>query len=113
MMLAVALIYYFFPNVDQPFKIVSPGSVLAVLAWLIATVVFSIYVSNFGNYNATYGSIGGIIALMFYFFISALTLLLGAEVNAVLYKAKAAGPEDNVDQQDRRDVKQDVDQDAA
>jgi membrane protein len=113
MMLVVALIYYFFPNVDQPFKIVSPGSVLAVLAWLIATVVFSIYVSNFGNYNATYGSIGGIIALMFYFFISALTLLLGAEVNAVLYKAKAAGPEDNVDQQDRRDVKQDVDQDAA
>lgn len=108
MMLAVALIYFFFPNVDQPFKIVSPGSVFAVLAWLIATVVFSIYVSNFGNYNATYGSIGGIIALMFYFFISALTLLLGAEVNAVLYKAKAAGPDDNVDQQDRREVKQDV-----
>lgn len=113
MMLAVALIYYFFPNVDQPFRIVSPGSVFAVLAWLIATVGFSIYVSNFGNYNATYGSLGGIIALMFYFFISAATLLLGAEINAVLYKATAAGPEDNVDQADREDVARAVKQDAA
>ena len=113
MILAVALIYYFFPNVDQPFRIVSPGSVFAVLAWLVATVAFSIYVSNFGNYNATYGSLGGIIALMFYFFISALTLLLGAEVNAVLYKAKAAGPEDNVDQQDRQEVAREVNRDAA
>jgi membrane protein len=113
MMLAVALIYYFFPNVDQPFRIVSPGSVLAVLAWLIATVAFSLYVSNFANYNATYGSLGGIIALMFYFFISAATLLLGAEVNAVLYKAAAAGPEDNVDQQDRQEVRQDVKKHAA
>lgn len=113
MMLAVALIYYFFPNVDQPFKIVSPGSVFAVLAWLVATVGFSIYVSNFGNYNATYGSLGGVIALMFYFFISAATLLLGAEVNAVLYKAKAAGPEDNVDEGDRQEVAREVNQDAA
>ncbi len=108
MMLAVALIYYFFPNVDQPFRIVSPGSVFAVLAWLVATIGFSIYVSNFGNYNATYGSLGGIIALMFYFFISAATLLLGAEVNAVLFKAKAAGPDDNVDQADADEVKRDV-----
>jgi membrane protein len=113
MMLAVALIYYFFPNVDQPFKIVSPGSVFAVLAWLVATVGFSIYVSNFGNYNATYGSLGGAIALMFYFFISAATLLLGAEVNAVLYKAKAAGPEDNVDEGDRQEVAREVNRDAA
>jgi membrane protein len=113
MMLAVALVYYFFPNVEQPFRIVSPGSVFAVLAWLVATVGFSIYVSNFGNYNATYGSLGGIIALMFYFFISAATLLLGAEVNAVLFKAKAAGPEDNVDQADRREVARDVNQDTA
>ncbi len=112
MMLAVAVIYYFFPNVDQPFNIVSPGSVFAVLAWLVATVGFSVYVSNFGNYNATYGSLGGVIALMFYFFISAATLLLGAEVNAVLYKAKAAGPEDNVDQADRREVAREVNQDA-
>lgn len=113
MMLAVALIYYFFPHVDQPFQIVSPGSVFAVLAWLVATVAFSIYVSNFGNYNATYGSLGGVIALMFYFYISAATLLLGAEVNAVLYKAKAAGPEDNVDEAKRQQARREVNPSAA
>lgn len=108
MMLAVALIYYFMPNVDQPFKLVSPGSVFAVIAWLVATVGFSIYVSNFGNYNATYGSLGGVIALMFYFFISAATLLLGAEINAVIFKAKAAGPDDNVEEGERQQAKQEV-----
>ncbi len=113
MMLAVALIYYFFPNVEQPFRFVSPGSVFAVIAWLVATVGFSIYVSNFGNYNATYGSLGGIIALMFYFFISAATLLLGAEVDAVLYKAKAAGPEGDVDEPDRHETERDTNKDAA
>lgn len=108
MMLAVAVVYFFFPNVEQPFRIISPGSVFAVLAWLVATVGFSIYVSNFGNYNATYGSLGGIIALMFYFFISAATLLLGAEVNAVIYKATAAGPEDNVDESERQEIRREV-----
>ncbi|HYH12707.1 MAG TPA: YihY/virulence factor BrkB family protein, partial [Thermomicrobiales bacterium] len=108
MMLAVALIYYFFPNVDQPFRIVSPGSVIAVLIWVIATVGFSFYISNFANYNATYGSLGGMIVLLLYFFISSAVLLFGAEVNAVLYKAEAATPEDNVDEADRREVKQEV-----
>jgi membrane protein len=108
MILAVALIYYFFPNVDQPFRIVSPGSVFAVLAWLVATVGFSIYLSNFGNYNATYGSIGGIIALMFYMFITAATLLFGAEINAVLFKATAATPEDNVEEAARQNTRRDV-----
>lgn len=112
MMLVVALVYYFFPNVDQPFRLVSPGSVIAVVAWLIATVGFSIYVSNFGSYNATYGSLGGIIVLMFYFFISAATLLFGAEVNAVLFKAKVAGPEDNVDEAERQETRRDVEADA-
>jgi membrane protein len=108
MMLAVALIYYFFPNVDQPFRVVSPGSVFAVLAWVVATVGFSFYLSNFGNYNATYGSIGGIIALMFYLFITAATLLFGAEINAVLYKATAATPADNVEEAERRETRRDV-----
>lgn len=107
MMLAVAVIYFFFPNVDQPFRIVSPGSVFAVLAWIVATFAFSIYVSNFGNYNATYGSLGGIIALMFYFFLSAATLLFGAEINAVLYKESAAQPGDNVEGSERHPISRD------
>jgi membrane protein len=112
MMFAVALVYYFFPNVDQPFKIVSPGSVVAVVAWVIATIAFSFYVSNFANYNATYGSLGGIIMLLFYFFISSAVLLVGAEVNAVIFKAAHADQEENVDERDREQVKQDVTQPA-
>ncbi len=86
----------------------SPGSVFAVIAWVAATIGFSIYVSNFGNYNATYGSLAGVIILLFYFFISSAVLLLGAEVNAVLYKAKAAGPEDNVDEGERQEARREV-----
>lgn len=87
MVIAVALMYYFFPNVDQPFRLVSPGSIIAVISWVLATVGFSIYLSNFSNFNATYGSLGGVVVLMLYFFISSITLLVGAEVNAVIYKA--------------------------
>jgi membrane protein len=87
MVVAVALMYYFFPNVDQPFRLVSPGSVVAVVSWVLATFGFSIYLSNFSNFNATYGSLGGVVVLMLYFFVSSITLLAGAEVNAVIYKA--------------------------
>jgi membrane protein len=97
MVLAVALIYYFFPNVDQPFQIVSPGSVVAVLTWVVASIGFSIYVSNFADYNATYGALGGVIVLLLYFYISSMVLLLGAEVNAVIYKAKYGSEDDNVE----------------
>ncbi len=92
LLLAIAVIYYVAPNVDQPFRLITPGSVLAVAAWVVATLGFSFYVSNFGNYSATYGSLGGVVVLLLYFFISAATLLLGAEVNAVIYKARYGSP---------------------
>ncbi len=97
MVLAVALIYYFFPNVDQPFRIVSPGSLIAVVVWVIATLAVSVYLSNFGNYNATYGSLAGVIALLFYLFVSSAILLLGAEVNAVIFKADSHTDKSNVE----------------
>lgn len=84
LMLAVALIYYFAPNVDQQFRFITPGSVLAVVVWVAASLGFSYYVSNFANYSATYGSIGAIIVLLLYFFLSSVVLLFGAEVNAVI-----------------------------
>ena len=108
MVLAVALIYYFFPNVDQPFVVVSPGSVVAVLGWVIATLGFSFYLSNFGNYNATYGSLAGVIILLFYFFISSAVLLMGAEVNAVIFKAHPETDEENVEQQDIENAKEEA-----
>ena len=97
MVLAVALIYYFFPNVDQPFRIVSPGSLIAVIVWIIATLGVSLYLSSFGNYNATSGSLGGVIALLFYLFVSSAILLLGAEVNAVIFKADPHTDKSNVE----------------
>lgn len=91
LMLAVAIIYYFGPNVDQPFRFITPGSVLAVSVWIAASLGFSYYVSNFADYGATYGSLGAVIVLLFYFFISAAVLLFGAEVNAQLYHHAAEG----------------------
>ncbi|UFH48044.1 YihY/virulence factor BrkB family protein [Pseudomonas sp. KNUC1026] len=84
MMMAVALIYYVMPDVKQQFRFITPGSVLAVVVWIIASVGFGIYVKSFSNYNAMYGSIGAIIVLLLYFYISAAVLLLGAEMNAVI-----------------------------
>ena len=84
MMIAVALIYYVMPDVRQKFRFITPGSVLAVLVWIIASLGFAFYVKTFANYNAMYGSIGAIIVLLLYFYISSAVLLLGAEMNAVI-----------------------------
>ena len=88
--LAAAVVYYVAPNVDQPFRLITPGSVLAVVLQVAASLGFSFYVSTFGTYGATYGSLGGVVVLLLYFFISAAALLLGAEVNAVIYHAAAS-----------------------
>lgn len=85
LMFIVALVYFLLPNVDQPFRFITPGSILAVLVWIAASLGFSYYVRTFANYSATYGSLGAIIVLLFYFFLSAAVLLFGAEVNARLY----------------------------
>jgi len=92
LMLAAALVYYVAPDVSQPFRLITPGAALAVVIWVLASVGFSIYVSSFGNYSATYGSLGGVIVLLFYFYLSSAVLLLGAEVNAELHKATRGAP---------------------
>lgn len=84
LMVAVALIYYVMPDVKQRFRLITPGSVLAVVVWIIASLGFGYYVKTFADYNAMYGSIGAIIVLLLYFYISAAVLLLGAEMNAVI-----------------------------
>lgn len=86
--LAIALIYYVAPDVPphipHKFKLITPGSVLAVLIWVVSSAGFSYYVQNFGNYNVTYGSIGAVIVLLLYLNLSAAALLYGAEVNAII-----------------------------
>lgn len=86
LILAGSLIYWAAPNCKQDFRLITPGAILAISVWVLATLGFKYYVTNFANYNAMYGSIGAIIALLFYFFISAAVLLFGAEVNAVIQR---------------------------
>jgi len=88
MVFTVALLYYFSPDVNQPFRWITPGGLIGVLLWVLASVAFSFYVNNFGSYNKTYGSIGVVIILLLYLYISSLTVLFGATLNATLVKMK-------------------------
>lgn len=87
LMLAVGLIYWLFPNVSgQPFRFVTPGAVIAVIVWILASLGFSYYVANFSSYSKTYGAMASVIILLLYFFISAIILLFGAEINSETYR---------------------------
>jgi len=61
---AMAFVYWAAPNVDIPFRWVSPGAAFFIVAWTVATVVFSVYVSNFGSYQSTYGTLGGVVVVL-------------------------------------------------
>lgn len=85
----VAVVYYLAPAAEQKFRWVTPGSVLAVALWLAMSYALRSYVTHFANYYATYGSIGGVILLMLWLYLSGVALLLGAEVNAEIEHAAA------------------------
>jgi membrane protein len=88
--LMFALLYWAAPNVKQPgFRWVSPGGILAVVGWLIASAAFAFYVANFGSYNKTYGALGGVIVFLVWLWISNIMILLGAEFNAELERERA------------------------
>ncbi len=85
-----ALLYWAAPNVKHPgFRWISPGGVLAVLGWLIASGAFALYVSNFSSYNKTYGALGGVVVFLVWLWISNIMVLLGAEFNAELERERA------------------------
>jgi membrane protein len=84
MMFLWAVAYYVLPDVEQRFRFITPGSVGGVLLWVLASWGFSQYVVNFGSYDKTYGSIAGIIVLLLWIWLSALVMLVGAEVNALI-----------------------------
>ena len=84
-----ALLYWASPNVKHPkFRWVTPGGVLAVLLWLVASAGFALYVASFGHYNKTYGSLGGVIVFLIWLWISNVVILLGAEFNAELERSR-------------------------
>ncbi|MFK2826151.1 YihY/virulence factor BrkB family protein [Bacillus sp. B190/17] len=76
-------LYYLAPNLSIKCVSVFPGAIFAVIGWMAVSLGFSFYVNNFGNYSATYGSIGGIIVLMIWFYLSAMIILIGGEINAL------------------------------
>ncbi|MFC4735804.1 YihY/virulence factor BrkB family protein [Bacillus daqingensis] len=79
-------LYTVAPNMKIPFKSVIPGAVAATIGWMAASYGFSIYISNFGNFSATYGSLGGMIILMLWMFLTGIILLIGAEINAIHFR---------------------------
>jgi len=78
-----SILYYFSPNVKHPkFSFITPGGLLGVLVWIIASAAFAFYVANFGSYNKTYGALASVIVFLVWLWISNIAILLGAEVNA-------------------------------
>lgn len=90
MLFALALIYDICPDVAHDWRWVTPGSVCAVALWLILSLGFKAYVEHFGNYNAAYGSIAGVIVLMLWLYLTGIVMLLGGEINAQIEQAAAA-----------------------
>ncbi|MCG3420903.1 YihY/virulence factor BrkB family protein [Oceanobacillus jordanicus] len=80
------ILYRFAPNKRIPFKYIFPGALTASILWLLISLGFSFYISNFSNYSATYGSLGGIIVLMIWFFLTGMVLMIGAVVNVLNYR---------------------------
>src|SRR5262249_3735416 len=86
-MLALALTYYLLPDVEQEFKLITPGSVVGSILWLLATWGFTYYAEHFGNYNVAYGSLAGIAILLTWMYIGGVIFILGGEMNAIIEHA--------------------------
>jgi membrane protein len=83
LLLVFAAVLYLAPNVEHPrWQLVTPGSVFAVVVWLVASGLFAVYTSTFSSYNKTWGSLAAVIVMLTWLWLSGLSLLLGAEINA-------------------------------
>lgn len=98
-LLAFGLIYYFAPNVEEAsWHWVSPGAVMGVALWLVVSFGFSLYLSYFNSYNATYGSLGAVIILMLWFYLTGAAILIGGEINSEIEHAAAEAGEPDAKQ---------------
>jgi membrane protein len=88
---AIGLVYYFAPDAEQDWVWITPGAVLGTLLWVLVSLLFRFYVVNFADYNATYGAVGGVMVLMLWFYLSSLSILMGAELNAEIEHASPYG----------------------
>jgi membrane protein len=88
-MVMLALLYYAAPNAKLPgFKWISPGSIVAVIVWIVASALFAFYVANFSSYNKTYGTLGGVVSFLVWMWITNLAVCFGAELNAELERSR-------------------------
>jgi membrane protein len=98
MVLGLAVLYRLAPDRDDPkWRWVSWGAVIATVLWLVGSAAFALYAANFGSYDQTYGSLGGVVVLLLWLYITALVVVLGAEINAALetqtVRDSTTGPE--------------------
>jgi membrane protein len=90
-LLALALIYNLGPDLHRPWRWTTPGSLLAVLAWVAASLVFRVYVHYFSSYSRSYGSLGAVMVLLLWLYITGLAILAGGAIDAQLGRARKAG----------------------
>ena len=95
LLLAFSVIYYLAPNVEQKFKFITAGSVVGVVVLLVASLAFAWYTQNFGNYDATYGSVGAVMVLMMWLYIAGLAILFGSEINALIKRHDTSGQQND------------------
>ena len=83
LMMGLAVLYHYGPDRDQPkWRWTSPGAAVAATLWLLGSLLFSLYTANFAKYNETYGSLGAVVVLMLWLYLTSLSVVVGAEVNA-------------------------------
>ena len=87
----IGLIYYFGPDADQDWEWMTPGAITATALWLVISLLFKLYVSNFTDYEKSYGTVGGVIVVLLWFYISGIAVLVGAELNAEIEHASPYG----------------------
>ena len=101
----ISVVYHFGPNTRQRFRSVVPGAALSVVLWAISSGGFSVYLANFANYGVTYGSIGAAVGLLFYLYLCASVVLLGAELNAAIYHPLTADTLEQEDENSRQRIR--------
>ena len=87
----IGIIYYFAPDAEQDWVWITPGSLVATVLWIVASLAFRYYVVTFGDYTATYGALAGIIVILLWFYLSGLAIVIGAELNAEIEHASPWG----------------------
>jgi membrane protein len=78
----IGLIYYFGPDAEQDWAWITPGAVAATILWLLVSLLFKLYIANFTDYEGSYGTVGGVIVVLLWFYVSGIAILAGAELNA-------------------------------